>query len=137
MEPSFPRWPSLLHRPTLGSSSLPEDRNLCSTAGFIQLPDEKLCANLGVGTRDLVCQFHHVPLKRGFRRIMPRSPSRQIWIHALGAKVGGGVTYLNAIIPILIQQLEGKGVRIVLLLPSPWQGQPLPDWFEFRVLQRA
>jgi glycosyltransferase involved in cell wall biosynthesis len=61
----------------------------------------------------------------------------QIWIHALGAKVGGGLTYLRAVLPELAKQLDGKGVRAVVLLPSPWTGPELPGCIEFRTLPWA
>ncbi|MGH9928228.1 MAG: glycosyltransferase [Pyrinomonadaceae bacterium] len=62
---------------------------------------------------------------------------REIWIHLLSAKVGGGITYLRAMLPTLIRQLEGKGVRVVLLLPAPLDGEQLPDWIEVRTLPVA
>jgi glycosyltransferase involved in cell wall biosynthesis len=68
---------------------------------------------------------------------MNESVPRQIWIHALGAKAGGGITYLSAILPELIGQLEGRGVRVVILLPRPLQDPALPDWVEARVLPLA
>lgn len=62
---------------------------------------------------------------------------RQIWVHLLGAKVGGGITYLHAVLPNIVSQLEGKDVRVVLMLPAPLEGIDLPDWIEVRVLPRA
>jgi glycosyltransferase involved in cell wall biosynthesis len=58
----------------------------------------------------------------------------EIWIHALGAKRGGSVTYLRAVVPELVRHLDGKGIPLTLLLPSPWDGAPLPPWFEARAL---
>ena len=63
--------------------------------------------------------------------------SREIWIHLLSAKVGGGITYLRAMLPTIISQLEGKGVRVVLLLPAPLDGEQLPDWIEVRTFPLA
>ncbi|GEM_PF-1534727 len=60
----------------------------------------------------------------------------QIWIHALGAKAGGGITYLNAILPEILLQLEGKDVRVVLLLPRALDIE-LPEWVEVRALPLA
>jgi glycosyltransferase involved in cell wall biosynthesis len=68
---------------------------------------------------------------------VPDASAREIWIHALGAKVGGGVTYLRAVLPELVRQLEGRGVRVVLLLPGPVEGVTLPEWIEARVMPRA
>jgi glycosyltransferase involved in cell wall biosynthesis len=62
---------------------------------------------------------------------------REIWFHALGAKVGGGVTYLRSVLPEIIDQLSGKGVRVVLLVPEAVPGISLPDWVEMRALPRA
>ena len=64
-------------------------------------------------------------------------PPTEIWIHALAAKVGGGITYLRNILPEIVAQLEGRGVRVVLLLHAPLTGVALPEWFEVRVLPRA
>lgn len=64
----------------------------------------------------------------------PDRSVEEIWIHALGAKVGGGVTYLRAILPEIVELLDGRGVRVVLLLPEPIEGVPLPDWVETRAL---
>jgi glycosyltransferase involved in cell wall biosynthesis len=60
--------------------------------------------------------------------------TKTIWIHALAAKVGGGVTYLRAILPQLAEQLAGRGARVVLLLPTPLADVALPDFFDVRVL---
>ncbi len=60
----------------------------------------------------------------------------QIWIHALGAKAGGGITYLNAILPEILGQMEGKGARVVLLLPRALDME-LPSWVEARALPLA
>ncbi|MEW6211568.1 MAG: glycosyltransferase [Acidobacteriota bacterium] len=60
----------------------------------------------------------------------------EIWIHALGAKAGGGITYLNAVLPEILAQLEGRGVRLVLLLPRPLDRE-LPPWVEARPLPLA
>ncbi len=68
---------------------------------------------------------------------------REIWIHALGAKVGGGLTYLYSVLPELIRRLDGSGTRLVLLLPAPLAlpdnptlPDPLPKWIEVRPLPR-
>ena len=61
----------------------------------------------------------------------------EIWIHALGAKSGGGLTYLFAILPELISQLRGKRIRVVLLLPKPVTGFDIPEWMEVRILPTA
>ena len=68
---------------------------------------------------------------------------REIWIHALGAKAGGGLTYLHAVLPELVRRLDGTGTRLVLLLPAPLAGpsraalpDPLPEWLEVRPLPR-
>ncbi|MEK6322370.1 MAG: glycosyltransferase [Acidobacteriota bacterium] len=66
-----------------------------------------------------------------------RHSHRQIWVHLLGAKTGGGLTYLHAVLPQIVSQLEGKGVRVVLLLPAPLEGIELPDWIEVRALPLA
>jgi glycosyltransferase involved in cell wall biosynthesis len=58
--------------------------------------------------------------------------SQQIWIHALGAKVGGGVTYLRAVLPEIASALEGRGVRVVVLAPGPIEGVDLPPFIEVR-----
>jgi glycosyltransferase involved in cell wall biosynthesis len=58
----------------------------------------------------------------------------EIWIHSLGAKIGGGLTYLRSVLPELVRRLEGSGTRLVLLLPGPWEGEPLPAWLEVRAL---
>jgi glycosyltransferase involved in cell wall biosynthesis len=60
----------------------------------------------------------------------------ELWIHAVAAKAGGGITYLRNIVPELVRQLDGRGVRVVLLLPGPWQGEELPEWVEIRALPR-
>jgi glycosyltransferase involved in cell wall biosynthesis len=62
---------------------------------------------------------------------------KTIWIHALGAKSGGGITYLNALLPEISTQFEGKGVRVVLLLPRLFDGIELPEWVEARELSLA
>jgi glycosyltransferase involved in cell wall biosynthesis len=62
---------------------------------------------------------------------------REVWIHALGAKVGGGITYLKAVLPELVSQLEGSGIRVVLLLPGPVEGLEVPEGVEARMLARA
>jgi glycosyltransferase involved in cell wall biosynthesis len=71
------------------------------------------------------------------------SAPREIWIHALGAKVGGGLTYLHAVLPELVRRLDGTGTRLVLLLPAPLAAaertalpDPLPGWIEVRPLPR-
>jgi glycosyltransferase involved in cell wall biosynthesis len=61
----------------------------------------------------------------------------EIWIHALGAKSGGGLTYLFAILPELISQLQGRGIRVVLLLPKPLSGFDLPDWIQVKAMPYA
>jgi glycosyltransferase involved in cell wall biosynthesis len=40
----------------------------------------------------------------------------ELWIHALGARVGGGLTYLRAVLPELLAQ--APGVRLIVLLPA-------------------
>ncbi len=60
-----------------------------------------------------------------------------ICIHWLGAKVGGGITYLRAVLPELIAQLTDKDVRLILLLPAPLNDHELPDWVEVCVLPLA
>jgi glycosyltransferase involved in cell wall biosynthesis len=60
----------------------------------------------------------------------------EIWIHALGAKIGGGITYLDAVLPEMLAQLEGRGVRLVLLLPRALDRE-LPPWVEVRPLPLA
>ncbi len=62
---------------------------------------------------------------------------KTIWIHALAAKVGGGVTYLRNVLPQLAAQLAGRNVRVVLFLPAPIEGLVYPDFFDVRVLPRA
>lgn len=62
--------------------------------------------------------------------------SAELWIHAIAAKAGGGVTYLRSVVPELVRQLDGRGVRLVVLLPGPWQGEALPGWVEVRSLPR-
>lgn len=62
---------------------------------------------------------------------------RQIWIHALGAKVGGGITYLRAVLPELASALEGRDVRVVVLAPGPVEGIDLPPSIEVRSLPFA
>jgi glycosyltransferase involved in cell wall biosynthesis len=71
------------------------------------------------------------------------SVPREIWVHALGAKVGGGLTYLRSVLPELVRRLEGSGTRLVLLLPAPLAAadpaalpDPLPPWIEVRPLPR-
>lgn len=61
----------------------------------------------------------------------------QLWIHALGAKAGGGITYFQAVLPELFRQLEGTGTRVVLLVPTLPQGIDIPTWCEVRVLRRT
>lgn len=66
------------------------------------------------------------------------SPVEEIWIHALGAKIGGGITYLQSALPVLFRQLEGRGVRVILLLPAALPaGIEAPDWVEVRTYPRA
>ena len=52
--------------------------------------------------------------------------TNELWVHALAAKVGGGLTYLHAVVPELIAQLEGRNVRLILLLPEDYEFEPLP-----------
>lgn len=59
--------------------------------------------------------------------------SQSIWIHALGAKAGGGITYLRSVLPELFRQLQGTGTRVVLMLPAELPGVPIPEWCEVRV----
>lgn len=62
----------------------------------------------------------------------------EIWIHALGAKIGGGITYLQSALPELFRQLEGRGVRVILLLPAALPaGIEAPDWVEVKTYPRA
>jgi glycosyltransferase involved in cell wall biosynthesis len=68
---------------------------------------------------------------------MAERPSTSIWFHALGAKIGGGLTYLRAVVPELAEQLEGKGTRIVLLVPDDVDGLRVPAWVEIRRLPLA
>ena len=72
-----------------------------------------------------------------FHKLMAQTQPREIWIHALAAKVGGGITYLRNILPEIARQLEDAGVRVVLLLPAPLAGVKIPKFFEVRVLPRA
>lgn len=60
-----------------------------------------------------------------------------IWIHALGAKAGGGVTYLEAALPELFRQLDGTGVRVVLLVSAVPQHVTIPTWCDVHVLRLA
>ena len=57
---------------------------------------------------------------------------REIWIHALGAKVGGGITYLRAVLPELARQLDGRVDSVVVLLPGPIDDLSIPEWLEVR-----
>lgn len=70
---------------------------------------------------------------------MPKrdSPPLEIYLHLLGAKAGGGITYLRAVFPELIRQTEGKNVRLVLLMPSQLKGFDLPDWVTVHVMPLA
>jgi glycosyltransferase involved in cell wall biosynthesis len=56
----------------------------------------------------------------------------EVWIHALGAKAGGGLTYLYAVLPALVEALDGRGVRVVVLVPGPLDGVDLPAWVDVR-----
>lgn len=58
---------------------------------------------------------------------------RTIWIHSLGAKTGGGITYLHSVLPELFRQLEGTNTRLILMLPAPLTGFSIPDWCEVRL----
>jgi glycosyltransferase involved in cell wall biosynthesis len=62
---------------------------------------------------------------------------QQIWVHALGAKAGGGITYLYSVLPELVRQLDGAGVEVHLLLPGPLKGVALPEWLKVHVMPRA
>jgi glycosyltransferase involved in cell wall biosynthesis len=63
---------------------------------------------------------------------------REIWIHALGAKIGGGITYLQSALPELFRQLEGRDVRVILLLPAALPaGIDAPGWVEVRTYPHA
>lgn len=62
---------------------------------------------------------------------------RQIWVHALGAKAGGGLTYIRALFPEVARQLRGSDVRVVVLLPGSIDGIPLPDGIEVRFFPLA
>jgi glycosyltransferase involved in cell wall biosynthesis len=66
-----------------------------------------------------------------------RSRAPELWFHALGAKVGGGVTYLRAVLPELARQLEARGIRLVLLVPDTLGDLPMPEWVEVRRLRLA
>src|SRR4051812_4075737 len=68
---------------------------------------------------------------------MAERHGQTLWFHALGAKVGGGLTYLRAVLPELALQLEGRGVRVLLLVPDAPDGLPLPAWIEVRELPLA
>lgn len=56
-----------------------------------------------------------------------------VWIHSLGAKTGGGITYLQSVLPELFRQLEGTNTRVVLMLPAKPSGIPIPSWCDVRV----
>jgi glycosyltransferase involved in cell wall biosynthesis len=62
---------------------------------------------------------------------------REIWVHALGAKAGGGKTYLAAVLPELERQLAGRGVRVVLLVPEAPPVPVLSEWIDVRVMTWA
>ncbi len=62
---------------------------------------------------------------------------REIWFHALGARVGGGVTYLRHVAPRLAGALGARGVRLVLLASPGTEVPPLPDAVEVRTVQGA
>lgn len=66
-----------------------------------------------------------------------REKQPQIWIHALGAKAGGGITYLYSVLPELVRQLDGAGVEVHVLLPGPLKGLTLPDWVKTHVMPLA
>lgn len=63
-----------------------------------------------------------------------RDGSREIWVHALGAKAGGGVTYLRAVVPELAHQVGLLGYRLVVLAHAPMSG--LPPNVEVQILER-
>lgn len=56
-----------------------------------------------------------------------------IWLHALGAKAGGGITYLQSMLPELFRQLDGTNTRVILMLPAEPQGLSVPEWCEVRL----
>jgi glycosyltransferase involved in cell wall biosynthesis len=63
------------------------------------------------------------------------SRPQEVWIHALGAKAGGGLTYLQAGIPELARQVDPDGTRIVLLASAPLPGD-VPAGVEVRVVSK-
>jgi glycosyltransferase involved in cell wall biosynthesis len=68
---------------------------------------------------------------------MASAGAREIWFHALGAKVGGGITYLRAVLPEFDARLGAHGdTRVVLLLPAPLDVELSPR-FEVRILPDA
>ena len=85
------------------------------------------------GRRDDAKRFSLLSLLFSFS--MPQT--HEIWIHALAAKVGGGITYLRNIVPEFAAQLAGRDVRVVLLLPAPIEGLELPDFFDVRIQSRS
>jgi glycosyltransferase involved in cell wall biosynthesis len=62
---------------------------------------------------------------------------KELWVHALGAKVGGGATYLRAVVPEMIAQLEGQDVRLVLLVPEGVAFLDAPAWVSVRPCPRV
>ncbi|HUP22930.1 MAG TPA: glycosyltransferase [Thermoanaerobaculia bacterium] len=62
--------------------------------------------------------------------------SRRIWIHALGAKIGGGLTYLGAVVPRLAARLEGTDTTLTVLAPGTYH-VGLPPWVEVRTVPWA
>ena len=68
---------------------------------------------------------------------MDRDYDKNIWLHALGARVGGGITYLNNFFTVMAKHLANKKTRVVLLLPTHLSQMQLPDFFEIKVLPEA
>jgi glycosyltransferase involved in cell wall biosynthesis len=58
--------------------------------------------------------------------------ARELWIHALAAKAGGGVTYLRALLPALAEELADRAVRVVVLAPRPRDVPGHPDGVDVR-----
>jgi glycosyltransferase involved in cell wall biosynthesis len=67
----------------------------------------------------------------------PPAAVRELWVHALAAKAGGGVTYLRAFVPELMAQLDGRGIRLVLLAPDALGWLERPEWVRVVGLPRV